>query len=85
MIIIFLGFVTKVRRNVHVNQVALVGLSSIHDTDNPDELSLDVPQSEALFHDKLPTWRRHCDVDRNRFDASERCSRDFDLYSGGIV
>jgi hypothetical protein len=85
MIVVFLGFVTEVRRNIHVNQIALVGLCSIHDADDPDELSLDVPQSEALFHDKLPAWRWYCDVDRNGFDAGECCSRDFNLYSGGIV
>jgi hypothetical protein len=80
MIVIFLGFVAEVRQNIHVNQVALVCLCSIHDTDYPNELSLDVPQSEALFHDKLPTWRRYCDINGNRFDAGERCSRNFDLY-----
>jgi hypothetical protein len=80
MIVIFLGFVTEVRWNIHVDQVALVGLCSIHDTDDPDELSLDVPQSEALFHDELPTWRRYRDVNRDRFDAGERGPRDFDVY-----
>jgi len=43
MIVIFLGFVFEVRRNIHVNQVALIGLCAIYDTDDPDELSLDVP------------------------------------------
>jgi hypothetical protein len=53
-------------------------LCSIYDTDNPDELGLNVPQSEALFHDERPTGRRYCDVDRDRFDAGERSPRDFD-------
>ena len=85
MIVIFLGFVTEVRWNIHVDQVALVGLCSIYDTDDPDELSLDVPQSEALVHDELPTWRRYRNVNRDRFNAGERCPRDFDVYRGGNV
>lgn len=85
MIAIFLGFVAKVRRNVHISQAALVGVCSIYDTDDPDEFGFDVPQSEALFHDKLPTRRWYSNVDRNWFDAGEHCPWDFDLYSGGIV
>ncbi|SRR5216684_2881591 len=84
-IIIILGFAAEVGQNIHINQVALVGLCSIHDMDDPDEFRLDVPQSEALFHDKLPAWRRYRDVDRDRFDAGKCCSRDFDLYRRGIV
>jgi len=84
-IIIFLGFVAKVSLNIHISQAALVGLCSIHDTDDPDEFSFDVPQSDALFHDKLPAWRWYSHVDRNWFDTGEHCPRDFDLYSGRIV
>jgi hypothetical protein len=84
-IVIFLGFIVKVGRNIHISQAALVGLCSIYDTDDPDEFSFDIPQSEALFHDKLPAWRWYSNVDRNWFDAGECCPRDFDVYSGGIV
>jgi hypothetical protein len=42
-IVIFLGFVVKVRRNVHISQATLVSLCSIYDTDDPDEFGFDIP------------------------------------------
>ena len=85
VVILLLGFVANVRWNVHVDRVALLGFHPVRDTDDPDELGLDVPQSEALVHDQLATRRRHRDVNGDRFDACECRPRDFDLHPGGVV
>jgi len=84
-VFVFLRFVADVGRNVHVNRLALVGFRSVRDTDDPDKLGFDVPQSEALVHNQLPTWRRDRDVNGDRFDACERRSRYFDFHAGGVV
>ena len=81
--IILLRFVADVRRDVHVDLVG--GFRPVRDTDDADELGLDVPQSEALVHDQRATRGRHRDVDRDRLDACERRPRDFDFHPGGIV
>ena len=86
--VIPLGFVPDVRRDVHVDRIgaALVGsFRPVRDTDDADELGLDVPQSEALVHHQRATWGRHRDVNGDRFDACERRSRDFDFHPGGVV
>jgi len=84
-VFILLGFVADVRWNVHVDRVDLVAFRPVRDTDDADELGLDVPQSEALVHDQLATRGRHRDVNGDRFDACECRSRNFDFYPGGIV
>jgi len=84
-IVIFLRFVTDIRGNIHVNPVALIRFCSVHDTDDPDELGLNVPQSETLFHDKLPRRRRYGDINGDRFHTGERSPRQFDFHPGGII
>jgi hypothetical protein len=87
-ILIFLRLVVaNVRRDVYIDRLALVGghLRSVRDADDPDELRLDIPQSEALVHDQLPARGWHRDVNGHRLDACERRPWDFDLHAGGVV
>jgi hypothetical protein len=84
-ILVLLRFIADIRWDINVNRVILIGFSSVRNANDPNELGLDVPESEALFYDELATWRRYRHVDGNRLDAGERRSGDFDLYSRGVV
>ena len=84
-LLILLRIIADIRWDINVNRVVLIGFSSIRNANDPDELGLDVPESETLFYDELATWRWYRHVDGNRFDAGERRSGDLDLYSRRIV
>ena len=84
-ILVLLRFIANIRWDINVNRVILIGFSSVRNANDPNELSLDVPESETLFYNELAMWRWYHHVDGNRFDAGERCSGDFDLYSRGVV
>jgi hypothetical protein len=54
-ILILLRFIADIRWDINVNQVILIGFSSVRTVNDPNELGLDVSESETLFYDELTT------------------------------